>query len=298
MKRAFVIVNPEAGRGRGRRLARPITEAFHARGWEAEVRATTFAGEERELAAAGATAGWPLVVAVGGDGTVHGAANGLLRSGRSEQTALGVIGIGTGNDFARLIGASGKLAEGVAALEHGTDRHFDVGEVEQEYFTNGFGVGFDTAVLLQMQRMPALRGSALYATAVYRAFLRFRAPTIELRADGREESGPAMLAEIAIGRTAGGGFRLTPEADPSDGLFDVCMIRRVGLWSFLRYLPRVVTGTHASLPPVSLFRTATVRVTTPGVPVVAHLDGELRRYEQDVLDLRVRPRALRVRCAR
>jgi diacylglycerol kinase (ATP) len=297
VKRAFVVVNPEAGRGRGRRLARPIAEAFRARGWEVEVRATTFAGEERDLAAAGAETGWPLVVAAGGDGTVHGAANGLLRTGRAEATALGVIGIGTGNDFAHLIGASGKLAEGVAALEHGTDKHFDVGEVQQEYFTNGFGVGFDTAVLLQMQRMPALRGSALYAAAVYRAFLRFRAPTIELHADGRDESGPAMLAEIAIGRTAGGGFRLTPDADPSDGFFDVCMIRRVGIWSFLRYVPRVVAGTHGSLPFVSLFQTPTVRLTTPGVPVVAHLDGELRRYDQDVLDLRVHPRALRVRCA-
>jgi diacylglycerol kinase (ATP) len=297
VKRAFVVVNPEAGRGRGRRLARPIAEAFHARGWEVEVRATTFAGEERALAAAGAVAGWPLVVAAGGDGTVHGVANGLLRSGRAA-TALGVIGIGTGNDFAHLIGAPGKLAEGVAAIEHGAERQFDVGEVADEYFTNGFGVGFDTAVLLQMQRMPALRGSALYAAAVYRAFLRFRAPTIELHADGHSESAPAMLAEISIGRTAGGGFRLTPDADPSDGLFDVCMIRRVGFWEFLRYMPRVVAGTHASLPPVSLFRTATVRLATPGAPLVAHLDGELRRYDGEALNLRVIPRALRVRCAR
>ncbi len=296
MKRAFVIVNPEAGRGRGRRLARPIAEAFHARGWEFEVYQTTVAGEERDLAAAGARAGWPLVVAAGGDGTVHGAANGLLRAGRPA-TALGVLGIGTGNDFARLVGASGKVAEGVAALEHGEERLFDVGEVAGEYFTNSFGVGFDTAVLQQMQRMPALRGSALYAAAVYRAFLRFRAPTIEIQANGRRESSPAMLTEVAIGRTAGGGFRLTPEADPCDGLFDVCMIRRVGIWSFLRYVPRVIAGTHASLPPVSAFQTDALRLSTPGVPLVAHLDGELRRYDAETLDLTVVPAALRVRCA-
>jgi diacylglycerol kinase (ATP) len=297
VKRAFIVVNPEAGRGRGRHLARPIAEAFHARGWEFEARETTVAGEERDLATAAARAGWPVVVAAGGDGTVHGVANGLLRAERPA-TALGVLGIGTGNDFARLVGASGKIAESVAALEHGEERLFDVGEVAGECFTNGFGVGFDTAVLQQMQRMPALRGSALYAAAVYRAFLRFRAPTIDVHANGRRESGPAMLTEVAIGRTAGGGFRLTPDADPSDGLFDVCMIRRVGMWSFLRYLPRVVAGTHASLPPVSLFQTARLRLATPGVPLLAHLDGELRHYDTDELELTVLPSALRVRCAR
>jgi diacylglycerol kinase family enzyme len=75
------------------------------------------------------------------------------------------------------------------------------------------------------------------------------------------------------------------------------MIRRVGLWMFLRYVPRVVAGTHASLPPVTLFRTAEIRLGTPGLPVVAHLDGELRHYDAEAVTLRIVPGALRVRCA-
>jgi len=296
VKRAFVIVNPVAGRGRGARLARPIAEAFRDRGWETEVHDTPGPGGERDLAQAAARAGWPLVVAAGGDGTVHGAANGIVRSGASA-TALGVLGIGTGNDFARLVGAPGQVERGIMALEHGVDRLFDVGEVEGEFFTNGFGVGFDTAVLTEMQRFPTLRGSALYVAAVYRAFLRFRAPTIAIEAAERTTSAPTMLTEVSIGRTAGGGFRLTPDADPADGLFDVCLIRQVGLWMFLRYVPRVVAGTHASLPPVTLFRTAQLRIGTPGIPLVAHLDGELRHYAADAVSLRVIPGALRVRCA-
>jgi len=296
VRRAFVIVNPIAGRGRGARLARPIAETFRDRGWDVEVRATRFAGEERDLAEAGARAGWPLVVAAGGDGTVHGAANGLLRSG-TPGTTLGVLGIGTGNDFARLVGAPPRVTRGVQALERGQDRAFDVGQVDGEYFTNGFGVGFDTAVLTEMARLPGLRGSPLYVAAVYRAFLRYRAPTITVAAPEQQATGPAMLTEVAIGRTAGGGFKLTPDADPADGLFDVCMIRRVGLWRFLRYAPRVLAGTHAGLPPVTMFRTSTVRLGTPGLPLVAHLDGELRRYDGEEVELRVVPRALRVRCA-
>jgi diacylglycerol kinase (ATP) len=295
VKRAFVIINPVAGRGRGARLARSIAETFRARDWEVDIRETQAPGDERALAEAGAREGWPLVVAAGGDGTVHGAANGLIRSGR-RSTALGVLGIGTGNDFARLVGAPGEVERGVMALETDVERSFDVGEVEGEYFTNGFGVGFDTAVLTEMQGLPTLRGSALYAVAVYRAFLRYRAPTITVQAAEQTVSAPTMLAEVSIGRTAGGGFRLTPDADPSDGLFDVCMIRRVGLWKFLRWVPRVVAGTHGSLPPVTMFRTAEIRLGTPGLPLVAHLDGELRRYTAEAVTLRVVPQALRVRC--
>jgi diacylglycerol kinase (ATP) len=295
VKRAFVIINPTAGRGRGTRLGHAIAEVFRDRGWVTHVCETRTPGEERDLAEAGARAGWPLVVAAGGDGTVHGVANGLLRSGVAG-TSLGVLGIGTGNDFARLVGAPSHVERGVIALEHGAPRAMDVGRVGDEYFINGFGVGFDTAVLTEMTRLPALRGSALYAAAVYRAFLRFRAPTISVETAERRATGPTMLTEVAIGRTAGGGFRLTPQADPADGLFDVCMIRQVGLWTFLRYMPRVIRGTHASLPPVTMFQTAAVRIATPGLPLVAHLDGEVRRYGADAVELRVVPGALLVRC--
>jgi len=296
VKRAFVVVNPVAGRGRGARLARPIAETFRERGWDVDVRETTFAGEERDLADAGARAGWPLVVAAGGDGTVHGAANGILRSGVHGAT-LGVLAIGTGNDFAGLVGAPREVEHGVIALERGTDHAFDVGQADTEYFTNSFGVGFDTAVLTEMNRLSGLRGPSLYLAAVYRAFVRYRAPTIAVTAREHRTSGPAMLTEVSIGRTAGGGFKLTPDADPSDGLFDVCLIRRVGLWTFLRYAPQVITGRLGGLPPITTFRTAAVRLGTPGLPLTAHLDGELRRYDGEELELRVVPRVLRVRCA-
>ena len=295
VKRAYVVVNPVAGRGRGRRLAQPIGEAFRARGWDVEVRATTRAGEERVLAAAAARDGWPLVVVAGGDGTVHEVANGLLRE--APHTTLGVLGAGTGNDFAGLVGTAGSVEQGVRALERGQDRSFDVGQVEGEYFTNGFGVGFGPAVLQRMEQLPRLRGSVLYLGAAMRTFVGFRPETVELDADAHREVGPLMLAEVAIGRTAGGGYRFTPHADPEDGLFDVCVIRRVSLLQFLRYLPRVAAGTHATLPPVTIVQARAVRIATPGRALVAHLDGEVRTYGGDTLDVRLLPRALKVRCA-
>jgi len=296
VKRALVVLNPVAGRGRGSRLGRPIAEAFRDRGWHVEMRPTTRPGEERDLAFEGARDGWELVIAAGGDGTVHGVANGILAAERPE-TTLGIIGIGTGNDFAKLTGLPVRAVKAaVEALERGRPRRFDVGRVAGEYFTNGLGVGFDTAVLDQMQRYPNLRGFALYVAAVLRAFARFRPVTVGLASAEHTHTGPLVLAEVAIGTTAGGGFRLTPRADPTDGLFDVCAIREVGFLRFVRYLPRVIAGRHEGLAEVTAFRTAHIRITTPGIPLTVHLDGELRRYDAPSVEAEVVTQRLPVLC--
>ncbi|HKI94344.1 MAG TPA: diacylglycerol kinase family protein [Gemmatimonadales bacterium] len=296
MRRAFIVLNPAAGRGRGRALARDITDAIRAAGFDVTVGESRAPGDERRVAEEAVRTGWNLLVAAGGDGTVHGVANGLLRAERP--ATVGVVPIGTGNDFARLVGAPvGDLATAAEIVAQGTDRTFDVGRTGGEFFTNGLGVGFDTEVIRQMQRLPRLRGFALYLAAVYRTFFAFRPRTLHVTAAEHEEQGPLMLAEVSIGISAGGGFRLTPDADPTDGLFDVCLIRRVGLARFLWYVPRVITGTHRRLAPVTLFRSAHLTLETPGRPLVMHLDGELREPGGETITVDVVPRRLTVRCA-
>ena len=296
MKRAFVVLNPAAGRGLGRRLGQPLAEALRAAGWEAEIRPTAVAGDERGLAAEGARAGWPTVIAAGGDGTVHGVANGLLDAEPAAAT-LGVVAIGTGNDFAKLTGAPIKnVREAVAVLDRAEPRRFDVGRVENEYFTNGLGVGFGPAVIREMQRLPRLRGFALYLGAVFPTLFRYRPMTIPVEAESLRETAALTLAEVSIGTTAGGGFRLTPDADPEDGQFDVCVIREVGVARFLRYIPKVISGRHTALPEVTVVRATRVRLGAEGVPLLAHLDGELREYA-GVVEAIVVPRRLPVLCA-
>ena len=100
---AFVVLNPTAGRGKGRGLERPLAEQARQLGWDVVVRVTHRAGEEAELAAEARIAGWPVVIAVGGDGTVHGTVNGLLADGPTAVT-LAHVPVGTGNDYARTLG--------------------------------------------------------------------------------------------------------------------------------------------------------------------------------------------------
>lgn len=296
-RRACIIHNPEAGRGRGRGLEERLGEAGRHVGWDVAVRPTQHAGHETELARAARQEGWPVVVASGGDGTVHGVVNGLLQDGPSD-TVLGHVPVGSGNDYARVVGLRKAPVERNLALTlAGRERRLDVGRALGEYFVNSMGVGFGAEVVRQALGMRRLRAFALYLAAACRAFLRFSAPELTVESAERTECARMTMLEVGIGRTAGGGFRLMPEARPDDGLFDVCLIREVGVLQFIRYLPRVIRGTHGTLAPVSIFRTARLSVASASGPLAVHLDGELRLPATARAEIEILPAYLRVLCA-
>lgn len=295
---ALIILNPAAGRGRARRFAARLLHAARALRWEVGLRLTRRAGDEVSLAAAARSEAWPLVIAAGGDGTVHGVANGLLADGATD-VVLGHVPIGNGNDFAHTIGLRGRSPErNLGLLQHGVVRRIDVGRAHGELFINGLGVGFSAEVVSRLLDFKHLRGFPLYLAASVRAFASFRVPQLCVYAAEHEECGRIMMVEVTNGPTVGGGFRLTPGAVPSDGLFDVCLIRQVGLSRFLRALPSVVRGTHERLPEVTIFRTSRLRLETDAPSLTLHLDGELRRGVPGPLEVDLEAQRLQVLCAR
>ncbi len=294
----LLILNPASGRGAGRKLRTRIERAMHAAGVKFELVETTGPGHALGLARDAAHARVERIICAGGDGTLHEAANGLLQGPRGEdgatRTALGTIPIGTGNDFAKLLGVFKLPPETAAArMAHAEPRRFDVGRVIGEYYVNSLGIGFDAEANRQAAKITRLRGIAVYLVAVYKTFVLFRAPVLEVRSDAHNETSPMMMLEVSIGVSAGGGFYLTPQADPSDGLLDVCLIRKVGLLQFLRDVPRVLKGTHVTLDEVAMFRTASIRIRSTAPPLLLHLDGELRQPESPEIEVTLEPRRLR-----
>jgi diacylglycerol kinase family enzyme len=124
--------------------------------------------------------------------------------------------------------------------------------------------------------MPGLRGFLSYLVPVLRTFATFRAPTLDVRAGRFAEHGVMMMVEVCNGTTAGGSYRFAPDADPTDGKLDVCLIRRVSLPRFLLAIPRVIRGTHGKMREVALVQTTKLMIRSPDRPLVLHLDGELR----------------------
>ena len=296
----LVILNPWSGRGRGAEQRGQVERGRRESGQPFELVLTTGPGHAVGLAREAAGRGVERLIVAGGDGAIHEAVNGLMAAPLADvgatRCALGVIPLGTGNDFAKLVGVY-QLPPEVAALRvmrAGTDR-FDLGKAGGEYFDNIMGVGFDAEVVRHANRIRRLRGVAVYLAAIYRTFMTFRAPRLEVTSREHSETGQLMMLGACIGVCGGGAFYLAPQADPRDGLLDVCLIRKVGLATFLRSVPKVMKGTHTTLDEVSLFRTQAVTIRSPiGRPLLLQLDGELRESGKAEVEVSVEPKRLRV----
>ena len=297
MPDAHVILNPAAGGGAARRARDPLVQAFRRGGWTVELVETERPGQATELAARAAQDGARRVIAVGGDGAVHEVANGLLAV--RSRAELGVVPVGTGNDFAKLTGVyRHSVDRAVSRLVSATTQRFDAGKVLSEFFVNTLGFGFGPAVVQTRNAMPGLKGFLSYLVPVLRTFATFRPPLLEVQTDGHAERGNMMMVEVCNGTTAGGSYRFAPRADPTDGLLDVCVIRKIGLLRFLAALPRVMRGTHEGMREVTLVRARSLVIRSPDTPLLLHLDGELRTPEVRECTVTVEPGCLNVLVAR
>jgi diacylglycerol kinase (ATP) len=300
----LVILNPWSGRGRGAAARGQVEQGLRESGLPFDIAETTGPGHAVGLAREASRAGTSRILVAGGDGAIHEAVNGLVNEPAAPdgatRPALGVIPLGTGNDFAKLVGVY-KLPPRVAALRmmRASETTFDVGRCGTEHFDNIMGVGFDAETVRHADRIKRLRGLAVYLAAIYRTFLSFRAPHLDVASQEHKESGPMMMVSACIGVSGGGSFYLAPQADPQDGLLDVCLIRKVGLMTFLKSVPKVMKGTHTSLDEVTLYRTKSVTIrSADGAPLVLQLDGELRELGQTEVTITIQPRRLRVLVAR
>jgi diacylglycerol kinase (ATP) len=254
-----------------------------------EIRETSAPGDGVKLAAEAAALGADLVAAAGGDGTLGEVVNGLAGTG----TRLGVIPLGTGNDFVRTLGLrADDLPGAVHTLFHGTPKPIDLGRCGDRWFLNVAGCGFDAVVAERVNRgFRRLRGTSTYLAALCQSLLAFRPAAFTLTLDGETRTQRAMLCSVANARAYGGGMLIAPDAQLDDGLFDVCLLGEVGTLEFLRAFPRVFRGTHTSHPKVTMLRARHVRVESdPPLPVF--VDGEV--IGRTPTEFTLAPRALEV----
>ena len=256
-------------------------------------------------AAAGAAhAGHGVVVAAGGDGTVHLVANGLMDAGESARTrpALGVLPLGTGNDFARTLGLplGRPLGEAVESLRRAPTRAMDLirvshpdGEGKTQYAVNVCAGGFSGAVdEVLTDDLKATWGPLAYLVGAVKALPALDGYHTRVAwGSGPAETVDAFNVVVANGRTAGGGRPVAPRANPEDGLLDVVLIRVGSGLDVARLVARAAAGDYLDDDDVVFNRVERVSVTsTPGMWF--NVDGELRT--NDPITFEVVPGALRV----
>ena len=278
-RRVKVILNPMADMGNAWKVAddlRPLINEYGNADWSG----TVYPTHATELARQAGEQGYDMVIAMGGDGTIHEVVNGLMQLPEARRPILGVVPVGSGNDFAHAIGIP---MESDHALDHALKKEPSVVDLglmtdehgRKEYFDNTIGIGFDTVVTIHAHRMPLLRGFLVYLAAVLQTiFLNHEPIKMKIEADGKQWEQSNLMVTVCNGPREGGGFMVAPEARVDDGLFHYAMVVNVSRLMMLRIVPEVMNGTHGKFKEVTLGSCKKMNITADR-PLYIHADGEI-----------------------
>jgi len=299
MVSAKLICNPTAGRGRAGRLLPDVQALLGELGIKADVVLTRAAREATTLAAQAAQAGFPLIIAMGGDGTVQEVGEGIINSGATTTGAngagaMGIVPVGTGNDFIKMLAIPPDWRAACTHIAKGKNRRVDVGCINGRVFLNNVGIGFDAQVGIEAKKVRWLRGQAVYLAALARnMLLSYRTPTVRVHLDDRQIEQSITLLTIGNGRCSGGGFWLTPHAQVDDGWLDICLVRGLSKAHMLALVPKAMQGTHTTAEPVQMTRARKITITSDD-PLPVHADGEILYTDANHLVVELLPARLDV----
>lgn len=285
-----LFLNPVAGHGRAARTRSALSKLFKENGIAHTVIESRGPGDLEDQVRLAATGGAERVIVAGGDGSVHEAVNGIMLSGRP--VALGVVPVGTGNDFAKACTIPlhwedaanlllDRLKSGDAA------RSIDIGRMNGRYFANGAGIGFDARVSAIARKIKLPIGDMVYLVAVLKGLWDgLTTPDIEISCENFAISGPVTLVNISNGPWVGGMFRIAPQAVNDDRELDLVVISPLSRVRIVRLLRKLMNGTHMDQPEMSWHRIAACQIVA-SEPVPSHLDGELQaprtRFDVEVM---------------
>jgi YegS/Rv2252/BmrU family lipid kinase len=284
-RKLALVMNPSAAGGRSVRLVPEVHEALSELGLAHHMVETR--DMEHALAAAreAAEAG-EVVVALGGDGLV-GALAGAVR----DRAPLGILPAGRGNDFARELSIPSEARAACRVLAEGTERRLDLGEANGRPFVCIASTGYDSVANRIANEARIVRGNLVYAYAAVRALASWRPVSFTVKLDGSEHEFEGYTVAVANTRFYGGGMCVAPNADPTDGRFEVICVEDVSKLRFLANLPKVFSAEHVQLEGVRTFRAQEVEVAA-NRPFDVYADGE--PITQLPASVRLTPGLLRV----
>jgi len=282
------IVNPKAARGKAARVSENLRDQCRNLNLDFDMVFTENPRHATELAAQG-TEKFDTIVVVGGDGTVNEVVNGVVGTSAN----FGIIPVGSGNDFVRVLGIPLSTKDALDNLCAGNTRKVDLALAGTRYFNNGLGIGFDAWVVQESLSIKYLRGNIIYLTAVLKTVYKYKSPRVRLTYNDVIRDEKLFMITVGNGTSLGGGFKLTPNAVVDDGLLDLNIISDLTKLKVFRNLIGVYSGNHIHLPEVTTDRTTDL-VIESDEEFAAHVDGELLGLDLRKLEVHIVPKALKV----
>jgi YegS/Rv2252/BmrU family lipid kinase len=280
-RKVKLILNPMADLGRAWKTAndlRPIAQEFKG---ELSWSGTVYPTHATELAKQAAEEGYDIIVAMGGDGTVHEVVNGLMQVPADKRPILGVVPIGSGNDFSYSMGITTKSAQALAhALKAENIQTVDVGSItdehgRKEYFDNTIGIGFDAVVTIRSHRLPIVKGFLMYLTAVIQTIImNHKAAKMQIQTEAQKWEENVIMLTLCNGPREGGGFMLSPQSKNNDGKMEFVTVTKVSRATMFRLVPEFLKGTHMRFKQIRMGEFKTLNISSD-LPLYIHADGEI-----------------------
>jgi YegS/Rv2252/BmrU family lipid kinase len=292
-KRVKLIINPNADMGHAWRQTsemRPVAERYGGVDWAG----TVYPTHAVELAKQAAEDGYDVVVAVGGDGTVHEVVNGLMQIPANKRPQLGVVPLGSGNDFAHVLGMHEKPERALQEIFKAKPRKIDVASIEdehgrKEFWNNTINIGFGGSVNIYSHSLPVVRGFLMYFVAVVLTIMRhYDVIEMTIKTDGKEWQQDVMMMAVCNGPREGGGFQTAPDAILDDGLLNFTAVKKMSRAMMFRLIPEFMGGTHGKFKQISMGTLKEMEMKSPQ-PLILHLDGETYAgFASDVHHLKIK----------
>ena len=284
------IVNPAAGTGFSLSVMRKLEETLSAGRIAYRVFRTEKPGHATEIAAGLASEpDVTAVISVGGDGTAGEVAAGLTGTGKT----MGIIPAGTGNDFIKSAGIPMDPSEALKLILEGKARPIDTGTVNDRFFLNVCGTGFDVTVLDYAESLKEKhRGLTPYFLGLLKAIFHYKSVELSVTADGEKQNGKYLICSIANGRFIGGGIPICPAADIRDGLLDLVLIRGIRRWQIPFHLPGLMLSKALKFRITKHSRVRQVLIE--GTDLRINIDGDIISLSS--ADFRISPASLNLIC--
>ncbi|WP_042351991.1 diacylglycerol kinase [Bacillus massiliigorillae] len=272
MKRARLIYNPTSGREAIRKHLPDVLAKLEAAGYEASCHATTCEGDATRAARIAIERKYDVVIAAGGDGTIYEVVNGLADA--EHRPKLGIIPVGTTNDFARAIHVPRSVDAAVDIITAGNTIPIDVGKMNEKYFINIAGGGRLTELTYEVpSKLKTMLGQLAYYLKGIEMLPSLKATDVKIEYDGKLFEGEIMLFLVANTNSVGGFERLAPDASLNDGMFTLLILKKTNLAEFIRIASLAIRGEHTKDPAVIYVKANRIKVTSKQ-KMQLNLDGE------------------------
>ncbi|MFD1777102.1 MULTISPECIES: diacylglycerol kinase [Fredinandcohnia] len=272
MKRARIIYNPTSGRELFKRHLPEVLEKLEKAGYETSCHATTGAGDATNAARIAVERKYDLVVAAGGDGTINEVVNGMAE--QEYRPTLGIIPVGTTNDFARAIGVPRNIDGACDVIVEGNSVPIDIGRINDKYFVNIAGGGRLTELTYEVpSKLKTMLGQLAYYLKGMEMLPSIRPTEVSIEYDGKLFEGEIMLFLVSLTNSVGGFEKLAPDSSMNDGLFDLLILKKANLADFIKVATLAIRGEHINDPHVLYTKANRVKVN-PTEKMQINLDGE------------------------